>query len=226
MITLYHTPISLNSRRVWIALLEKGLPFELVEVNLMGGEQFQPEFLAMNPYHHIPVLVDGETTVIESFAILDYLEAKYPEPALMPRDAAAIATVRMVQMATHNELMNALGPLTRQFMGFGQVAPEEVEKAKQQAAVSLRFFESKLADQPFFGGDHLSQADIILGIVTSWFGDMNISLAEFPRLQRWMEQLQQRPAWQKTQPTADAIADFKERARTMMAKRQGAPTAE
>ncbi|HEY9738437.1 MAG TPA: glutathione S-transferase family protein, partial [Trichocoleus sp.] len=176
MITLYHTPISLNSRRVWVALLEKGLPFDLVEVNLTDGEQFQPEFLAMNPFHHIPVLVDGDTTVIESFAILDYLEAKYPEPALMPKDASAIATVRMVQMVTLNELMSALGPLTRQFMGFGQVSPEEVEKAKQQAAVSLRFFEGKLGAQPFFGGDQPSLADIILGIVASWFDDIGISL--------------------------------------------------
>ena len=75
MLTLYHAPISPNSRRVWITLLEKELEFELVEVKL-DEEQFKPDFLAMNPFHHIPVLVDDGFNIVESLAILDYLEAK------------------------------------------------------------------------------------------------------------------------------------------------------
>ena len=86
MLKLYHTPISANSRRVWIALLEKEIPFELVPLKL-DGDQFQPEFLAINPFHHIPVLVDDDFRLIESLAILDYLEAKYPSPAMLPTDA-------------------------------------------------------------------------------------------------------------------------------------------
>ena len=81
MLKLYHDPISPNSRRVWVALLEKELEFELVPINL-NGDQLQPEFLALNPFHHIPVLVDNGFRVLESLAILDYLEAKYPTPAL------------------------------------------------------------------------------------------------------------------------------------------------
>jgi glutathione S-transferase len=59
MIKLYQTSISFNSRRVWMTLLEKGLDFVTEEVQL-NGQQFQPEFLEMNPFHHIPVLVDGD----------------------------------------------------------------------------------------------------------------------------------------------------------------------
>lgn len=81
MLKLYHVPISLNSRRVWIALLEKKLQFELVELKL-DGDQFHPDFIALNPFHHIPVLVDDGFRIIESLAILDYLEAKYPTPAM------------------------------------------------------------------------------------------------------------------------------------------------
>lgn len=83
MLTSYHTPLSINSRRVWVALLEKNLPFEETVMGL-GGDQLQPEFLSLNPFHHIPVLVDDGFTVIESFAILDYLEAKYPAHSLLP----------------------------------------------------------------------------------------------------------------------------------------------
>lgn len=89
MLKLYHNPISPNSRRVWVALLEKELEFELVPLAL-DGEQFQPEFLALNPFHHIPVLVDNGIMVVESLAILDYLEAQYPTPALLPTDAKTL----------------------------------------------------------------------------------------------------------------------------------------
>lgn len=102
MLKLYHSPTSPNSRRVWIALLEKELPFELVERDL-NSDQFQPEFLELNPFHRVPVLVDDGFRVVESLAILDYLEAKYPTPALMPTDAKAVATVCIVKMVTVNE---------------------------------------------------------------------------------------------------------------------------
>lgn len=117
MLKLYHSPTSPNSRRVWIALLEKGLEFGLVEVKL-DGEQFSPEFIEINPFHHVPVLVvDDDFRIVESLAILDYLEAKYPIPALMPSDAQVIASVRMVAMITVNELMTAIAPLFPIFLG-------------------------------------------------------------------------------------------------------------
>ena len=75
MLKLYYTPISLNSRRVWVALLEKQLAFEPLALNL-DGDQFKPDFLAINPFHRIPVLVDEDLTVVESLAILDDREAK------------------------------------------------------------------------------------------------------------------------------------------------------
>ncbi len=72
MLKLYYTPISLNSRRVWVALLEKQIAFEPLALNL-DGDQFKPDFLAINPFHRIPVLVDEDLTLVESLAILDYL---------------------------------------------------------------------------------------------------------------------------------------------------------
>lgn len=90
MLKLYHEPISPNSRRIWITLVEKGLEFELVEVKL-DGEQFKPEYLGLNPFHHIPVVVDDGFNIVESLAILDYLEAKYPKPAMLPTDAKDLA---------------------------------------------------------------------------------------------------------------------------------------
>lgn len=220
MLKLYHTPLSLNSRRVWVALLEKGLDFDLEEVDL-AGDQFKPEFLAMNPFHHIPVLVDNGYTVIESFAILDYLEAQYPTPALMPQDPSAIATVRMVQMVTLNELLPAVNPLTRKMMGFGEPDAEALQTALKQGTVCLNFFTQKLGDQLFFGGEQLTLADVVLGTIAPWFDELGLSLAEFSTLAAWRDRLMDRPAWQKTQPTQATIDAFKDRMQALMAQRQG-----
>lgn len=112
-----------------MTLLEKDIPFELVLLEL-DGDQFQPEFLALNPFHHVPVLVDDGFRVIETLAILDYLEAKYPTPKLLPTEAQALATVRMVEMVVVNELIPAMSPLVRQWMGMAREEPQTLEQAR------------------------------------------------------------------------------------------------
>ena len=111
MLKFYYHPLSPLARRVWIALLEKKLSFESIIVNLKDGEQFQPDFLKLNPFHHVPVIVDDGFRVIESLAILDYLEIKYPEISLLPNDGETLAKVRMVQMVTCSELSSQILPL-------------------------------------------------------------------------------------------------------------------
>ncbi len=207
MITLYHTPLSINSRRVWVALIEKGLAFELKEVNLTG-DQFKPEFLALNPFHHIPVLVDGDNTIIESFAMLDYLEAKYPHPALMPPSPEAVARVRMVQMVTLNEMLPASLPLTMKYL-FGKDDPEAVAKAYEKTAVVLKFWTQQLGDDEFFGGQQLSLADVVSGTLAAWLPEMGLSLADYPTLDSWRQRLMERPAWQQTHVSQADLEAFK-----------------
>ncbi|OUL27463.1 glutathione S-transferase [Nostoc sp. RF31YmG] len=216
MLKLYHQPISVNSRRPWIALLEKGLDFELIEMKL-DGDQFQPEFVALNPFHHIPVLVDDGFRVVESLAILDYLEAKYPTPALLPKEAKALGTVRMVEMVTINELIPAMNPLFRQMIGLDD-APQKVEEAKQKSATVLAFFEQLLGDRLYFGSEQLTLADIVAGSSIPWLPQMGVAL-NF-KLQAWCERLMQRPSWQTTQPTPETIEAFKSRIKVLMAKNQ------
>ncbi|WOD39537.1 glutathione S-transferase family protein [Nodosilinea sp. E11] len=216
MLTFYHTPLSINSRRVWVALLEKNLPFEAVVMGL-GGDQFQPEFLSLNPFHHIPVLVDDGLSVIESFAILDYLEAKHPTPSLLATTPEGIATMRMVEMVTVNELVPAINPLVKQMMGFGQDPDDVLEQAKQKAEVVLKFYADKLGDQSFFCGDQLTLADIVAGTFAPWFESLGLPVDSYPTLQTWTERLMDRPAWQTTQPTARDLAAFRDRMKQRMA---------
>ncbi|XP_010470862.1 PREDICTED: glutathione S-transferase Z1-like [Camelina sativa] len=72
--------------RVRIALTLKGLEYEYIAVNLLKGDQFNPDFQKINPMGTVPVLVDGDVVISDSFAILMYLDEKYPEPPLLPRE--------------------------------------------------------------------------------------------------------------------------------------------
>ncbi len=216
MLKLYHEPISFNSRRVWIALLEKKLEFELVELKL-NGDQFQPDFVALNPFHHIPVLVDDGFRVIESLAILDYLEAKYPTPAMLPTEAQKLAIVRMVEMVTINELAPATNPLFMQILGV-ECDESKLETARQRLATGLSFLENLLGNLYYYGGEQISLADIVAGSVVSVLHYFNVSLYDYPLLRAWHERLKQRPAWVETAPSARYVAAFIARRKAHIAK--------
>ncbi len=221
MLKLYHAPISPNSRRVWITLVEKELEFELVEVTL-DGEQFQPEYLALNPFHHIPVLVDDGFNIVESLAILDYLEAKYPKPAMLPTDAKDLAIVRMVQLVTVNELLPAALALTPLMLGLPGANPEKIEQAQQKVSTVLKFFDNLLGDRPYFGSDSLTLAEPVAGTIVPWLLRGGVALSDYPKLSAWCDRLMARPSWQTTEATPEMIEGFKSR---MVARMAQAPTA-
>ncbi|MEH1794185.1 MULTISPECIES: glutathione S-transferase family protein [unclassified Nostoc] len=208
MLKLYHMPISPNSRRVWITLLEKGLEFELVEIKL-DGEQFKPDFLAINPFHHIPALVDDGFNVVESLAILDYLEAKYPTPAMLPKDAKDLAIARMVQLLTVNELLPATTTFLPQILGLPGGDPEKIKKAQQKIPTVLKFFENLLDDRPYFASHNLTLAEVVAGTVVTVLPSVGISLSDYPKLNAWHDRLIARPSWQATQATPEAMETLK-----------------
>ncbi|MCC3415560.1 MAG: glutathione S-transferase family protein [Microcoleus sp. PH2017_29_MFU_D_A] len=210
-----------NARRVWIALLEKEIEFELVSMKL-NGDQFQPDFLDISPFHHIPVLADGDFHLIESLAMLDYLEAKYPTIALLPQNARDLAIVRMVQMVTVNELTPALSPFVRQTFG-GAGEPENLEKSALQVAAVLRFFEELLGDTPFFGSNTITLADVVAGVSVPWLPELGLSLEEYPKLEDWCDRLNSRASWKETQASPELVEAFKAQMKQLMKGKQQQP---
>ncbi len=97
MIKLYTFPPSTNSRKVRIALIEKGLEFERINVDLSKREQKNPEYLQIHPFGQIPALDDEGFIVYDSTIINEYLEDEYPYPSLMPRDSEGRARARMLE---------------------------------------------------------------------------------------------------------------------------------
>lgn len=207
MLKFYHYPISPNSHRVWITLLEKGLEFELIEIKI-NGEQFKPEFLAISPFHHIPALVDDDFNIVESLAILDYLEAKYPTPAMLPSNPKDLAIVRMVELVTVNELLPAATALLPVMLGLpGDV--EKIEQGKQKSSVVLKFFEGLLDSRPFFGSENITLAEAVAGTIIPLLPPLGVPFSDYPKLSAWCLRLTTRPSWQKTQTTPEMIEDMK-----------------
>ena len=97
MIKLYTFPPSTNSRKVRIVLLEKGLEFERIPVDLSKREQKNPDYLKIHPFGQIPALDDEGFIVYDSTVINEYIEDEYPYPALMPTDSEGRARARMME---------------------------------------------------------------------------------------------------------------------------------
>jgi glutathione S-transferase len=97
MIKLYTFPPSTNSRKVRIALLEKGLEFERINVDLSKREQKSPEYLKIHPFGQIPALDDEGFIIYDSTVINEYLEDEYPYPPLMPSDSEGRARARLME---------------------------------------------------------------------------------------------------------------------------------
>ena len=214
----YCSRLSINARRVWVTLLEKNIEFEPIMLKL-NGDQFQPDFLELNPFHHIPVLVDQDFKIFESLAILDYLEAKYPNPAFMPTKAQDIAQVRMIELVTVNELPPPSIVLMKEMLDV-PVEEQKINQAKQVMATALQYFEDHLKeDQPYFLGEQLSYADIVAGTAVAAIPNLGISLEPYSQVAKWIKNLNQRSSWQQTAPSAEEIARSKSVMKAILQKR-------
>ena len=218
MIKFYYSRLSINARRVWVTLIEKNIEFEPILLKL-NGDQFQPDFLKLNPFHHIPVVVDRDFKVFESLAILDYLEAKYPTPSFMPSSAEDIAQVRTIELVTVNELPPASIVLMKEMLDVA-VEGQKIEQAKQTMATALQYFEDSLdLSKPYFMGEQLTYADIVAGTAVAAIPNLGISLELYPKVNKWIENLNQRPSWQHTAPSLEEIEKSREVMKAILQRR-------
>jgi glutathione S-transferase len=198
MLTFYYHPLSPIARRVWICLLEKQIPFQPNIVQLNQKEQFEPEFLALNPFHHVPVIVDGDVKLIESIAILDYLDRAYPNLPMTPNNPADLGKMRMVQMSIVNELMSTFPVI----ITTGGQIPSEHPKAKT-LVTSLEFLQTELGDRPYFGGETINLADCVAGVTVPLIQRLGVDLSYYPQLLAWRDRLYDRPSWPQTEPPTE-----------------------
>ena len=203
MMKLYFGPLSLYSRKVEIALTEKGL-FESCEREMVpfnqqiGYQPKHPAVLAANPKGQVPVLVDGDLTLFDSTLILEYLEEAYPAAPLFPEGAAARARCRMLELYADDILFQMMRKLGHR----SDMPPEDAAECVAQiaagkqadAAIAHEFarLDAQLAGKPFFCGA-LSIADIGLFMTILFIRRLlGPKLDPFPALAAWNERLLQR----------------------------------
>jgi GST-like protein len=187
-----------NGHKVHIALEELGLPYKIVPVDIGAGEQFKPEFLAINPNHRIPAIIDSEGPggkpfqLFESGAILIYLAEKAGR--LIPKDPATRYTCLEWLMFQ----MGGVGPMFGQWNHFAAYAVEKIPYAIERYTNEVkrlhRVLDRRLRESPYLAGEEYSIADIA---TFPWIRNperRGIDLAEYPGVKRWFEAIAARPA--------------------------------
>jgi glutathione S-transferase len=214
---LYNSPGSPNALRSRAVAFELALDPEIVNVNIGGGENRTPEYLAINPNGKVPVLVDGDVTIWESRAINAYLASKYPKGDLYPVDPVPRA---MVDQWSYWQAIH-LGPAMQrvafervQKKGFGRGEPDEASIAGELKTIAdlLGLLDNALAGKEWITGT-LSLADFALATTFTLRKSAKLGVEAFPNVIAWIERLEARPSWQK------AIGPWKE-----LMQQRGIPT--
>ena len=175
-------------QRAVIALTEKGVPFERIDIDLANKPDW---FLALSPLGKTPVLQVGDTAIFESAVILEYLEETQPKP-LHPADP--------LTRAEHRGWIEFGSAVLSDIAGF-YAAPDEATFAAKTAQLEARFarLETRVAASPWFDGGEFSLVDAVFGPVFRYF-DVFDSIADFgilagkPKLARWRQRLAARPS--------------------------------
>jgi GST-like protein len=189
MITLYGGPTP-NARKVAIALEEMELPWRLELIDILAGDQFRPDFLALNPNNKAPVIVDDEPTdgagplvLSESGAILWYLAEKTGRfLPTAPRDRAICHQWLMFQMS-------GVGPMFGQNAHFSFYAkdkhPYSIERYAREVTRLLRVLDGRLADSPYLAGPNYTIADI--AAYPYVLRQVEARRAKLPGMARWSD---------------------------------------
>jgi glutathione S-transferase len=195
MIKLYDFKSSPNCQRVKVVLAEKKLPYEIVPIDLTKKEQKIPEYLKMNPYGKVPVLTDDSTVLYESLVINEYLEEKYPSPALMPKDPAKKAKARILVDYGMAHFDSPYQKLRMELMKEKKDQSQPtIDQAKSELKKLLQRFEDELGDQEYLMGDFsLVDADLIPRF-TRLEGFGVLPDASLPRLGKYLERMKARPS--------------------------------
>jgi glutathione S-transferase len=194
-ITLYHDVPSSNSDRVKIALAEKNLSWDGIRIRLANREQKSPEFLKLNPYGKIPVLVEDGKVLFESCIINEYLDEQYPNPPLMPEDPYLRGRGRvLVDYAlnyAHEPYWALRGEMRKPVAERNSTG---IENSRNRLCELLVYLENALGEREYFLGG-LSLADIAIAprfLRAETYGAL--PAPSLPRLSAWLERLKQRPS--------------------------------
>ncbi len=199
MIKLYDFLPCPFGQKVRVVLAEKGLSYELVSIDLAQGEQRKREFLRLNPFGRVPVLVDDDVTVYDSTIIAEYLDDEYPEPPLLPPvgESALRAKARIWEDFADTWFTPQVGQLMAELTkAEAERDANRVQRLQQTVEQMLTFLNHELQDKEFLTGQ-FSVADIAFVPRLVVLADLGIEAGlNRPNVEAWYKRLVERPSIQ------------------------------
>ncbi|KAL3480498.1 glutathione S-transferase, partial [Aspergillus californicus] len=208
---LHGFPLSTCTKRVRVALEEKGLKVEVIPVNLATGEQKAQSYLDnLHPFGKVPVFQDTENNVqiFESRAIAQYIAIKYrgqgTELSPPETDLAAYALYQQalsIEQSYFDPIVSQIAyeKVFKERKGLGTTDEARVKTLLGQLDVALQGYERVLSKQPYLAGDNVTLADLHhlpYGVFVERFGFAEI-LDKYPATRKWWESLKARQSWKK-----------------------------
>ena len=204
---LYDCTTAPSPKRVRMFLREKSVDIPLVQVNLREGEQLGAEFRKINPDCTVPVLeLDDGTRISEIFAICQYLESVYPEPALLGRNAIEQAMVTMWNSKIEQNGLAALaeafrnrakGMRDRALPGPVNLAqiPELAERGRKRTLAFFDRLDTQLGGNAYVAGNEFTLADITAFVMVEFAGWSKLEIGDSQaNLRRWFDTVSNRPS--------------------------------
>jgi glutathione S-transferase len=190
---LYEFPPTRSIRARW-ALQELDVPFDSVVVDMRTGAHKSPGFLALNPAGKLPVLVDGDTVLTESIAIVLYLCEKYPAGGLLPEDLTQRAQVYRWLLFTATELEQPLWRIARHTSMYPEAErlPAEVPLARRDFRDMVSVLEAHLQGRQYVANASFTAADIVCAYTLDWANEVEL-LAACPNARTYLETMYRRP---------------------------------
>jgi len=212
---LYYHPASTTSRVVQLFASDQGVDLEYKLVDLLAGEQHQPDFVKINPNCMVPVLEDGDFRLTECSAIVKYLADKVVDSAAYPKD--------LKQRARVNEMMDWFNANMYKDFAYGLIYPQTfahhtrpseavqsgtIEWGKHKAAKWLKILDESLIgpNKAYLCGNKITLADYLGAEMISLGDVIGYNYTAYPNIQRWMRNMQALKSWSKVHEAIDGFA--------------------
>jgi glutathione S-transferase/RNA polymerase-associated protein len=226
-LVLYEHPLSPYAQKCKIALYEKGVPFELKTPAAIGTGRVDADFLAASPRGEVPALIDDGFAIFDSTIILEYIEDKFPDPPLLPREPMRRAKARMIEeaMDTHYEPINwGLGELRWFKRADGERARVIEARAAGQARGFFAWLERQLGEAEWFGGERFGWPDLSVIPYINGSSGLGAGPSAGSNLGRWQARANERASVIKTAQAAaesiKAMAGVEQAVRLKLFKRE------
>ncbi|KFB39026.1 glutathione S-transferase u3 [Anopheles sinensis] len=195
-LVLYHFPGSPPSRSALLVIRNLELDVEVKIVNLFAGEQHAEEFLAINPEHTVPTLVDEDYVLWESKAIVTYLAEQYkPGCSMYPNDPKKRGIINQRLQYDSGTLFAALRNIVSSVLRSGETVISQKQKDTMHQALAK--LETYLDGCDWAAGDECSLADLCLLANVASLKEMGVGFGTFPNINGWYERCQMLPGFEE-----------------------------